>query len=1551
MAKKTQLNKNLIAGLTVSAAVVVVGVVAVATINAAERNPEVYADKARAAERSGDLGRAYDLFKRAFNQRKEATYLIEAARVAYLRGEIIDTLGALNQAHKQSPNDPAVLNALLERYWELRWVQEQLGQWEEVLQYADTLLTIEEKNLLAMVSRVEALDALSGLHPGYAEQAAETMARAAEIDSTDARVALLLGLRALRDGRNLARDAAQRNRMDEVLATLAESRNKAIELMLPASDKHPENPELTAMLVQLLADAERPEDASRVITRCLETQPGNPEMLFADARFRLREALRLQDAGEGEAAAEHARIGIERVDKTIEHEPAMYAAYAIRADLLQVLWRHEGRWEQERAACEKEILESFVNGLARTVNLRSVRAVFGNEGRAQLITQAFDFAMNAYQRGADPQDRAVGLEYARKFLSEAQTRFPESWLVPLMEGQFALLREDTRVAIQCFLKADEKMGPLATTYAMFVKEQLARLYLRDEQIGLSLRFTDQVIQIARARGEEPSRWVTLNRAQLLNATGKSDEALDLLDSVASKFEGDPQYAEVRARVLTMKGRDTEAVAELQAAGGEQSVSTIVTEARIHAVAGRLDEAERALREALSRSPTDQTALQLFSAVMINAKRQEAAAEFVRDLAGKASSDDAKRILRVYALMFTETDPDERDRKVLEIIAEIPDAEQRAGELYQFWASRGEFERAVQYLDELERIKGLTPEITQMRFECALRLKQWQRAEEMAVKLAAQNADLAHGAVYRGHLALMRDPSDPEKALSEFRTAERELPNSADLRVAIAQALMAARDTNNLPAPRYDEAIAELKIAVEYDPRNFHAHRLLYVCYEESGRRQEGIPYLERAAQLNPQDEFIRARAQLLEEEKDPKAGIAWREPLRESEPQNADNLLRLVQLYARLGNFELAEARLAEAAALVPAADALLQTGALYYAERNDRAKGEPFLRNIVAAREKAGAKAAAMVTLARFLEKLGFLDEALTTLKEVEQLVNTMPDDDAKLKTRLRAAAQNELADYYGRRRDFEPMIAAVRAALAIIDPTEGGALQTTRLKLLRAFLSARKYGEFEQEIAKYVAEFPKDTRGLSLRAEYLAARADLEGANEVLTQILTDDPDNIWALYLRGRLLVALRKFNLARADLLRVKDTAPTAFDMGPRVELAKLYEIEEQLPLAEAELRELYKEAPDDPRFVNELIAFFQRTAQYGRALEIVNEMTARLPEDPVWHYKLGQLRISANEFTSAIRPLARAAELTERKNPAVVADWLLAMTRGNRAEDALRAFATLPPEVLTPQIKAYAAEAHHQMKQPLEGNVLFAQAMSDAASRALLVDLLFVVGRAVAANGETEGVGILRRTLEQAAQGTLEQNILRTALAHYLLQSGDNARRAEARQIAEGQIASAEPGSPVHLQAMLIRAQAQEQLGEIEGAIKTYEEILGLKADLLTALNNIAYLLADKSTRPQDALPYADEARRLAPNNANVLDTVAWAYYRNDKLDAAETLLLEAVRLEPNSLGPRYHLGRVFQSARRTGEARRAYERVIETGRNTPNDEYVVLAKEALANLR
>jgi uncharacterized protein (TIGR03790 family) len=137
---------------------------------------------------------------------------------------------------------------------------------------------------------------------------------------------------------------------------------------------------------------------------------------------------------------------------------------------------------------------------------------------------------------------------------------------------------------------------------------------------------------------------------------------------------------------------------------------------------------------------------------------------------------------------------------------------------------------------------------------------------------------------------------------------------------------------------------------------------------------------------------------------------------------------------------------------------------------------------------------------------------------------------------------------------------------------------------------------------------------------------------------------------------------------------------------------------------------------------------------------------------------------------------------------------------------------------------------------------------------------------------------------------------------------------------EAVLQSAADVEPRLVSAHMFLADAASARGFTDGAIAHYR--LALKADpnLVAALNNLAYALADKKDAAAEALPLAEKAYRLSNQAPIVADTLGWIHFKLDQVAAALPLIERAAAAMPSDVEVLVHAAAVNVAAKNFARA-------------------------------
>lgn len=1522
MAKQRKLNKNLIAFLTVMGMLLVVAVVAIAARQQAQRDPAVYANAAAEKEKAGDLQRAIDFYRQAYSVKKEAKYLVEAARCAWDIGEVGQALVYLDTAHAAEPADEQILNTILERNWELK---DYTRRWVEMREFATRMLSLKPDHPLALLSHAIALDNLTAEDAKNAERASAALARAVETSPTDPRV---IEVRAIRELDTFRKTLVATGTMSlprgEFDSRAREYRERAATILQEGLQAHPAHPRLSAACAQILSDLDRHDEAEKLLDAAAAAHPRDPEIQVARARYLLGRLGRSDVPAD--RRADLFRRAEASIQRAIEVDPTYFEAHLLHGSA-QARNPLAGEGDAADAARLEAAVAVYEQALKTTVGARSLRAILSPNGRAFLMFEGFRAArMLQLNKSLDDARRAAALEKVKAFVKMAEIEKKDQPLTLIMQGEVAIADGQNRVAIQAFARAEEKTraDPALQQYNLITNEYLAGLYRSENEPGLALQYADRALSMYAGLGGIQPLNLLIGKVSLLGALDRNQEALDLAVSALQVFPESEELFNLRLAALSRLDRQKEADELLAERGrespaGAPSTDALAMQARLRAQVKDYAGAAALLTQALEAAPENAELIQLYAQVMTADNQREAARVYLAALRPRVTNPRVLRLLDVYEVSLGVTDPEERFTRLKAIVDTIEDPTTRYSELYSLYENRGDLVNAAAMLDELEKLAPQNSGVLEFQFRLAMRREQWERAEKYASRLAVANADLANGAIFRGDMAMAL--GDAEKAVREYRNAATQLPTDSNIKVRLAQALMAIRP------PASEEAEVVLREALQSNPQNFIANKLMYLVLEQLERREEGVPFLKAAAKLNPLDDFIRSQSDFIAEESDPRGGIAKREEARRTNPEDIANLIRLAELYGAVKDTAQTDECYAAAAALDPANRDLARSAALHYAQRGDRTRGEQFLTGHIAAQQERG-KVQGQLMLARFYELVGDLTAARDAFIEARELVDrvvTLPGERKEMSRRVAFA----IIDFYYRVQLVKEMIEACRYALTLLDPMDVAGIQRARLRIIEGLLKTRRLNEVEQELATYLKDFPEDARGLVAQAQFLLTRNRLTDARDALTRVLQDFPSHEWSLFTRGTINVTLRNYEEARSDLQKVKQLSPRGFGLQHRLRLAQLYEQTGKVELAEAELREILALEPANQPVATELLRLLSVHRLHDKATALVSEFMTRFPQEPYWPLQLGLLLTERNEHSQAVGNFHRAVDLSKGQNLTAVALWLRALARSNRPGEAITAFENAHDATRVPAVRCAYAEALIAAGRRDDAVRELDRALADAASRSYgdLLACSSTVGELLPA---AEVRAILEKQLANPATDELVPLRLRLALARVLLNEARDADAAAAPlKLVDEVIAASGPQSPERVQALLVRAQALEVSGDADGMFIAYEQVLAINDRNVMALNNLAYALADRFNRSQEALVYAQRANELADNDPEVLDTVGWVLFLNGRTEEAQAVLADALRLAPNKASVQYHLGEVYAKAGRVREAQVLFRRARE----------------------
>jgi tetratricopeptide (TPR) repeat protein len=116
------------------------------------------------------------------------------------------------------------------------------------------------------------------------------------------------------------------------------------------------------------------------------------------------------------------------------------------------------------------------------------------------------------------------------------------------------------------------------------------------------------------------------------------------------------------------------------------------------------------------------------------------------------------------------------------------------------------------------------------------------------------------------------------------------------------------------------------------------------------------------------------------------------------------------------------------------------------------------------------------------------------------------------------------------------------------------------------------------------------------------------------------------------------------------------------------------------------------------------------------------------------------------------------------------------------------------------------------------------------------------------------------------------------------------------------------------------AAIQTQLGNHEAALSSMMAKLSLRPNDGPLLRSIASTLSEQLDRPQEAVPYAQQALSLDPRGVEALDLAGWVAWRAGQQAKGRDWVGQSIRRQPTA-GAHLHMARILAAANEMGQAR------------------------------
>ena len=706
------------------------------------------------------------------------------------------------------------------------------------------------------------------------------------------------------------------------------------------------------------------------------------------------------------------------------------------------------------------------------------------------------------------------------------------------------------------------------------------------------------------------------------------------------------------------------------------------------------------------------------------------------------------------------------------------------------------------------------------------------------------------------------------------------------------------------------AILQFRNAAQATPKDPEVYYQLALATLAAGDFRTGVATLRKALDLDPKHAGARLKlAELMSYADDPgvlKDAQQRLQGLVEEAPENANALQALALTDLKLGEGDDAMRLLQRASAAQPQDVVIAVTIAEAKLGERDAKGAEGVLKKLVADSPNSPD---ALVVLGRFYVSQNRQSEAEQQFQGALKL------------NRDHAAALMNLGLLQYRVGQKEDAERTFKRLSELPDKSFKASYATYLYEVGRRDEAVREY-------EKLFKEFPDDrmTRTRLVTAYCSVNRVD--DAAKVLARALEKNPKDVDARLQHGELSLATGKYEDAEADLNKVLQFQPNS----PQAHYVKA-----QLNRVRGRSQTYHQELSEVLRLDPYLLA---ARLELARVFVAINEPKAAaklLDETPPSQRGALSVTIERNWVLWALHDLPAmrkgidAGLSRARAEGLLVQDGFWKLRSGNPggARDVLEEALKINPA----DIRALSAlrESYGALKQDAAG---LKKIQEYAAKQPKSAPLQQYLGFQLMMGQDRAGAAAAFAAAEAAQPGYAPAELSQAVLDITKNKLDDAAARLT-------KVLAADSGN---VPARLLLGKIRDRQGNHAAAVEEFQKVVDESANNVEALNNLAYLLAEHTTRTNEALKYAQKAQELAPDNPEYADTLGWILYRKGMYPSAIAQLGTAAAHPGNAVW-KYHLAMAYVKAGDIGRGRSTLDAALKLDPELPEAK---IAKEMVA---
>jgi len=415
-----------------------------------------------------------------------------------------------------------------------------------------------------------------------------------------------------------------------------------------------------------------------------------------------------------------------------------------------------------------------------------------------------------------------------------------------------------------------------------------------------------------------------------------------------------------------------------------------------------------------------------------------------------------------------------------------------------------------------------------------------------------------------------------------------------------------------------------------------------------------------------------------------------------------------------------------------------------------------------------------------------------------------------------------------------------------------------------------------------------PDDEDARVFKGEIELGSGKVDDAVTTLQGVLKNDPDNAIAHDKLGRAFDQLGNINRAESEWRDAVRLQPKEMvDAHRALARVAVYRNDPSGLAQEADqIIEIQPTAPDG--YLLRALAERLRK-QYSTADEFIHRSLEKEPNNPAAYVELGNLRMAQSQLVDAQKAFQQALDQDPNSSEALFGVLLVDVAQ----KQSDRAIATAKTQLT-------------KYPQNVGFHILLGQLLLDQKKDLAGAEAEF---KRASDLDKKNSEALVKLGMVQNERGATDQ-----ALQTYLDGSKMNPKAITFYQLA----------GDIYMNQH-----------DWDHAKQQFGKVLEIQPDNPYASNNFAYVMLEQGGNADIAFRMAQTARQKLPDNANVADTLGWAFYQKHVYTSAINLFKEAVKKEPDNALFNCHLGLAYAKTGQAGLAKQQLDRVVKIKPNFP----------------